>query len=202
MRNSTKILAVAGTLLLAGGLGAATFAFADHHGGGWQRGSHSGHHMGHHMGRHMGHHMGHHMGGHMGHKFARLMERFDSDGDGKLTQEELNKSRTQLLEKFDSDKDGELSLAEFEKLWLDVMRRRMVRSFQRLDEDGNAQVTLDEFLKPYGDIVERLDRNDDGVLDKEDRRAGPGMGHEGGQRGGPMRELPGGRGSGHMGREG
>lgn len=114
--------------------------------------------------RHHGHH------GHRGHKYERLMERFDTDKDGKLTQTELDDARKSLLARFDADKDGKLSLQEFEPLWLEVMRRRMVRGFQRLDIDGDAAITQEEFLKPFSSTVEKMDRNEDGVLDKQDRR--------------------------------
>ena len=65
---------------------------------------------------------------------------------------------------------GKLTLAEFEALWLEFMRQRMVRGFQRIDRDGDAEITIVEFLEPYSRIVERMDRNEDGVLDKNDRR--------------------------------
>lgn len=114
---------------------------------------------------------------HRGKRIERLLERFDADKDGELTQAELDASRKELLEKYDTDKDGKLSLSEFERLWLEVMRRRMVRSFQYIDEDGDAAITVDEFLKPYADTVERMDRNGDGAISRDDRtgrmRGGP-----------------------------
>ena len=114
---------------------------------------------------------------HRGKGIERLLERFDADKDGELTQAELDASRKELLEKYDTDKDGKLSLSEFERLWLEVMRRRMVRSFQYIDEDGDAAITVDEFLKPYADTVERMDRNGDGAISRHDRtgrmRGGP-----------------------------
>lgn len=109
-------------------------------------------------------------GGHRGHSIERLLERFDTDKDGKLTQEELDAARKDLLAKHDADKDGKLSLQEFEPLWLEVMRRRMVRGFQRLDRDGDAAVTLEEFLKPFAHTVEVMDRNGDGSVSRGDRR--------------------------------
>ena len=108
------------------------------------------------------------------------MERFDTDKDGKLTQQELDDARKTLLAAHDSDKDGKLTLAEFETLWLEVKRERMVRGFQRIDRNGDASISLDEFIKPYADLVSRMDRNNDGVLDREDRRfrGWRGRGHE------------------------
>lgn len=99
-----------------------------------------------------------------------LMKRFDTNEDRKLTQEELDQARKELLGRHDKNGDGKLTLAEFETLWLEFMRQRMVRGFQRIDRDGDAEITVVEFLEPYSRIVERLDRNEDGVLDKNDRR--------------------------------
>jgi Ca2+-binding EF-hand superfamily protein len=169
MRKGTKIALAASALVLAGAAGLSSLAIAD------SRSSHGwGHHgMGHKGMRHhgMGHKgMRHHGMGHKGKGMHRMMERFDTNEDGKLTQEELDEARKKLLAAHDGDKDGKLSLAEFEKLWLEVKRQRMVRSFQRIDRDGDASITLDEFLKPYAKMIERMDRNDDGVLDSEDRR--------------------------------
>ena len=73
-----------------------------------------------------------------------MLERFDSDKDGKLTQAELDASRKALVQKYDTDKDGKLSLSEFEALWLDVRCRRMVRGFQYIDEDGDALITVEK----------------------------------------------------------
>ena len=121
---------------------------------------------------------GHHGQGHRGHSIERLLERFDADKDGKLTQEELNGARKDLLAKHDANKDGKLSLEEFKPLWNEVMQRRMVRGFQRLDRDGDAAVTLDEFLRPFAHTVEFVDRDGDGAVSRADRRPhhGPGRG--------------------------
>lgn len=158
MRTVTKAILAAGAIVVAGAAGFATFAAADYgRHGGWkhQGGGHHGH-----------------MGGYAkrGHGMAMMLERFDANKDGKLTQEELDGSRKELLAKHDADKDGKLSLKEFETLWMEFMHKRMVRGFQRIDEDGDAVITLEEFMKPYSDAVSRMDRNDDGVLDKEDRK--------------------------------
>lgn len=156
MKTVTKIVLAAGAFGLVSAAGVAGVAVADSHA--------SMHGKKHHQSGKGRHH------GHRGHGVGRLMERFDTDKDGKLTQSELDDARKALLAKFDADKDGKLSLEEFEPLWLEVMKRRMVRGFQKLDIDGDAGVTEEEFLRPFKNTVEKMDRNDDGVLDKEDRR--------------------------------
>jgi hypothetical protein len=174
MRKGTKIALAAGAIAILGVAGISSMAIAEYRGSsGW------GHHgMGHHeMGHRGGNRHGFSHGGRGNHRMGskgwgmhRMMERFDTNADSKLTQEELDSARKILLANHDGNKDGKLTLAEYEKLWLDVKHQRIVRSFQRIDKDGDASVTIDEFLKPYSKIVERFDRNNDGGLDKEDRR--------------------------------
>lgn len=106
-----------------------------------------------------------------GHRMMRFfMERHDADGDKRVTLEEIETVRTDRVGEFDSDGDGRLSLEEYEALWLDQMRRRMVRSFQRYDVDGDAQVTQEEYVDPVLKRAERFDRNRDGAIDRDDRR--------------------------------
>ena len=108
--------------------------------------------------------------GKRGKMMRRMMEQFDANGDGSLTQVEIDQGRTEQLAKYDSDQDGNLSLEEFEALWLEMLRPRMVDRFQDLDEDGDSKVTSAEFLDPFANVVERHDRNGDGVLSRDDRR--------------------------------
>ena len=109
-------------------------------------------------------------GGHRRGHLLDLIERFDADGDGGVSQAEIDVGRAKRLSDFDADGNGELSLEEYEQLWLDAMRDRMVDAFQRHDDDGNGQVTAEEFQARLGRVVALRDRNDDGILDKQDLR--------------------------------
>ena len=113
----------------------------------------------------------HHGGGWHG---PKVMQRFDANRDGKLTQDEIDAVRANRLARFDSDGDGRLTLQEYETLWLDAMRERMVDRFQFLDNDGDGAVTRDEFVDPFAWFVARKDRNGDGELtiDELTRRQG------------------------------
>ena len=102
-----------------------------------------------------------------------MMEQFDVNKDGNLTQAEIDQARKDKLAKFDANKDGKLNLKEFEALWLETTRQQMVRSFQRLDADGDAIVTSDEYSKPFQHMVDRRDRNGDGQLNKDDAHRRP-----------------------------
>lgn len=157
MNRKTKILIAAGLIASVGALTAAGASYAEYGRGGHDCHGEQG--------------AGFHgKGGKHGRHAMRLLERFDTDKDGGVTQAEIDQTRGGQFTAFDSDGDGQLSLKEYEALWLDVMRERMVDRFQNLDEDGDATVTSAEFSEPFGQMVQRMDRNGDGKLTKEDRK--------------------------------
>lgn len=116
-----------------------------------------------------------------------MMERYDANKDGSLSQEEIDTNRTQWHGEFDADKTGDLSLAEFQALWLKARRDMMVREFQEFDRDGDGKLTLEEYKAPLAMLVTRMDANSDGVLNRQDRMQRSGDDDE--MEGGP--EAPG-----------
>ena len=116
-----------------------------------------------------------HRGHRMHNRIEKFMSRYDTNGDDKISQEEIDVNRAENLAKFDTNNDGKLSLNEFQALWLKHNHERMVRSFQRFDKDGDAEVTVDEYKQPLERFVQRHDRNGDGVVSREDRRKRHGM---------------------------
>ncbi|MGF1631347.1 MAG: EF-hand domain-containing protein [Kiloniellaceae bacterium] len=170
MKTTTKI-AVA-FVALAGVAGAALTAQADSRWHGRESGpagatqqAQGGHGM-HHDGGHHGKRDGMRHGG--GRQMFGMLESFDANDDGKLSQEEIDQTRAERFGRFDTDGDQSLTLGEYEQLWLEAMRERMVDRFQHLDADGDGKVTADEFQRPFAKMVRRMDRNDDGVLDRND----------------------------------
>lgn len=156
MTKTTRLLLTSGTLAL----GAAVFAgvsLAD----GWGR---------------------HHGGGHHGGGAIFLFEQFDANQDGRLTQAEIDQVRQSRLAEFDQNGDGSLSLDEYQALWLDAMRERMVDRFQAHDDDGDGMVTIEEFAEPFDHMVSRFDQNGDGELTADE------MSRHGEERGGRDRD--------------
>ncbi len=134
-------------------------------------------------------------GGH-GHGFGKrggsdmmqqLFEQADADGDGSVTQEEVDAFRATQLSAADTSGDGALSIEEFDTIYRELTRTRMVRAFQKLDSDGDGTISPEEMDARFGAIVKRMDRNGDGALSSDDR--GRSSGRKGGWkndcRGGP-----------------
>jgi Ca2+-binding EF-hand superfamily protein len=142
MTRTTRLLLASGALAF----GAAVFAgasLAD----GWGR-----------------HHGDHHGGG------MRFFEQFDANQDGRLTQAEIEQVRQGRLTEFDQNGDGSLSLEEYQALWMDAMRERMVDRFQAHDDDGDGMVTAEEFGEPFDRMINRFDRNGDGEVTSDEMR--------------------------------
>jgi Ca2+-binding EF-hand superfamily protein len=113
--------------------------------------------------------MGMGMGGPMGGMAQRMMERFDANKDGKITQDEINKLQAEEFAKANTDGQGGVSLQEFEPWFYQQHRDMMVRAFQFLDRSGDGQITPDEVSALTSNAVQRFDRNNDGALSPDDR---------------------------------
>ncbi|WMS43975.1 hypothetical protein RDV64_06160 [Acuticoccus sp. MNP-M23] len=98
-----------------------------------------------------------------------LMKAADTDGDRSLTQDEIDAFINVKVELGDANGDGSVTLGEFETIWLDLTRQAMVRSFQHLDKDGDATITAVEIDDQFGTVVEKMDRNGDGKIGRDDR---------------------------------
>ncbi|WP_138936219.1 EF-hand domain-containing protein [Roseovarius arcticus] len=106
-----------------------------------------------------------------GHGMMRqIMKKVDANGDRAVTQEEIDTFRAATVANADASGDGDISLDEFETIYVELTRDRMVDAFQKLDEDGDGVVTQAEMDAKFGNVVDRMDRNDDGKLDRADRK--------------------------------
>lgn len=121
-------------------------------------------------------------GGHGGKWVARLMERYDTNGDGKITRAEFDDIRTTLFGNADADGSTSVSLEEFATVWQDMNQERIVRGFQRYDTNGDLTITSEEYTEGNIDFVKKHDRNGDGVVTKADRRHGKQHGKRSGVR--------------------
>jgi len=114
--------------------------------------------------------------------FRQIMQKVDANGDRAVTQAEIDTFRAATVADADASGEGDVSLEEFKTINFDLTGEQMVDAFQKLDADGDGVVTPAEMDIRFGDMVERLDRNGDGKLDREDRG---GRDHKGADRDGP-----------------
>ena len=149
MRTKTKTLTALAVVAALGGTALASTSYAGHRDG--------------------GHGMSFPDEGPLAVSAMEMFDAADADGDGRLTQAEIDKLRNDLHAAHDADGDGNLDLEEFEGLWHETTRPLTVRAFQTLDTDGDAVVTRAEYDRPLAGIVERLDRDRDGSLSMKDR---------------------------------
>lgn len=95
---------------------------------------------------------------------GRMIEMFDQNKDGAVTQDEVNAVVAERFAAADADKDGRVTLEEFKAYRLAEMQPMKVRAFQRLDRDGDGKVTRAEFDRISDRMFARLDRDGDGEL--------------------------------------
>jgi hypothetical protein len=171
MRKSVKMALATSALAIGGGLFLATASYAE---------------------RGPGHGPGPMGMGPLGPLGHEMLQTVDTNGDGALSQDEINAAINARFAEFDADKNGSLSLPEFEALWAEITRPAAVRAFQFLDPNGDASVAKTELDDRFGTLVSRFDRNDDGMLSPDDRSEHRG-GHGGRHRwfGGDGEEGPG-----------
>lgn len=99
---------------------------------------------------------------------AWMLERFDTDNDGQLSQTELDQARAERFAKFDDNGDGVVSLDEFKAGKLRAREERIERRFQKMDSDGDGQVSATEFAAPGAKRFAHADRDGNGVLTPEE----------------------------------
>ena len=158
MRTRTKALIGIGVAAVIGGVALAGASYAER--------GYRGHHG---VAGHGGHGMGFLAKGQFGLMAMEMFDSIDADGDGKLTQAEIDNVRNDRHAAHDTDGDGNLSLDEFAGVWHETIRPLTVRAFQMLDTDGNAVITRTEYDRPLASVVEHLDHNGDGALSLNDR---------------------------------
>jgi len=125
---------------------------------------------------------------------ARLLERADENGDGKLSQDEVPERAWERLSKLDADEDGAVTREELAK----GMKNRPNSGpgggrgafFERADENGDGKLSQDEVPERAWERLSRLDEDGDGAVTREEaaegmKGGGPGRAGRGGRPAGP-----------------
>ena len=98
----------------------------------------------------------------------RMIDMFDVDKDGRVTQEEVDRFRADRLRQFDADEDEALNREEYEQLWVDAMRSDLGERFDDYDADDDDRISVEEFSARTGDLVRREDWDRDAALTARD----------------------------------
>ncbi|MFZ5893872.1 MAG: EF-hand domain-containing protein [Myxococcota bacterium] len=105
-----------------------------------------------------------------GHEGGRA--KMDTNGDGKVTLDEMRAGAKERFTKLDADKNGVLSATELNK------NGHPHRMMLRADANKDGQVTAAESVAAVDGFFKKLDKNNDGVLTGEELRF-KGRGHRG-----------------------
>ncbi|WP_437902153.1 hypothetical protein WME95_26270 [Sorangium sp. So ce327] len=105
---------------------------------------------------------------------ARLIKRFDKNGDGKLTVAELPEKAQKRLGKADTNNDGSLSAEELKAHAELRMKDRAAKHkarFAKKDKNGDGFLTRDEVGDKRWERVKAADANRDGKVSADELRA-------------------------------
>lgn len=103
-----------------------------------------------------------------------MQQRFeaaDRNGDGVITQDEVDARRAEHFAKADVNGDGDLSVAEMQLMREQRRLKRLERRRDRLDADGDGKVTADEFAAARAGFLEHMDTDGDGALTLDEMMA-------------------------------
>jgi Ca2+-binding EF-hand superfamily protein len=105
-----------------------------------------------------------------------MLQRFDADGDGKVSEDEFRSGHTQTFDAMDGNKDG---VVGSEEMTAYVNAQRASRKLSRMDANADGKVTRDEFGQYADARFTRADANHDKALTADElarRHGGKGPG--------------------------
>lgn len=95
-------------------------------------------------------------------------DKLDTNGDGKVTAEEMTEAHTDLIEKADSDGDGAITKDEM-KAYHEA-RRAEWRAEHNPDKNDDGVIDRTEFLNAAQERFDRMDKNGDGVISEDEQK--------------------------------
>ncbi|MDA7426383.1 EF-hand domain-containing protein [Thalassococcus lentus] len=106
---------------------------------------------------------------------AAMFEAMDTNGDGKLTQAEIDAYKAKRFSEADADGDGFLSpeemAAQGEKKNDERRAKRATRMIERLDANEDGKLSAEELdARGPGNLIEKADKDGDGAVTLEELR--------------------------------
>jgi len=107
-------------------------------------------------------------GGERSARESRLMRLLDTDGDGRISIEEIIAEQERLLRAADVDGDGVLSVEEFRRRGRWFQQLSTTTLFDLMDADGDQMLTQEEIAAPSRRWLSRYDQDGDQALDADE----------------------------------
>ncbi|WP_037309404.1 EF-hand domain-containing protein [Ruegeria halocynthiae] len=97
-------------------------------------------------------------------------QELDADGDGQITQDEMQAHRSQRFTNADTGGDGQLSVEEMQAAGQKKANDRVTKMFERHDADQDGFLTQDELPKPRraGKMFDRIDTDNSGTISEQE----------------------------------
>ncbi len=105
-----------------------------------------------------------------GHGARPSFEMLDADGNGEVTQEEMQSLRAREFTASDTDGDGNLSVEELAAKRAQRAETRIQRMVEKFDADGDGALSLAEMPGPKDPTkrFDRLDSDGNGAISQEE----------------------------------
>jgi Ca2+-binding EF-hand superfamily protein len=112
---------------------------------------------------------------------GKEFQMMDTDGDGKLSQDEHAAGAKKMFEMMDADKDGMVSATEMEAAYEQVTGKKekkgaghmtAAEKIKVVDTDGDGTISAEEHEAASKMMFEKMDTNKDGYLTKAELSAG------------------------------
>lgn len=103
-----------------------------------------------------------------------FLQKFDSDGDGKVSKDEFKDSMGKRFQHMDSDHNGTISIEEFQQYRQQQrgIDPNKAKAIAKHDSDADGKLSKEEFLAPRIKRAEEkfieLDKNNDGMLSADE----------------------------------
>jgi len=103
-----------------------------------------------------------------------ILERVDTDKDGKISKAEFDAEGSKLFAKLDENGDGKIAQNEMPQRHWAKFGGQM---FDRMDTNHDGQVTKAEFEAAGDKMFQRMDKNGDGIIEKNEMQGPHGEGN-------------------------